>query len=120
MLGTILDWSIRGSLWAVGKTYNGVTYLIYGTPKNPLITRIETLENRLSPQNKSSPNVIYYWDHKYEYPDGNWVVICDGSLVCQTDSKTKALQHLAEKSDEEENKKCLLVCVGQENLMYEI
>lgn len=30
VFGVILDWGIRGSVWALQSTYNGIHYLYYG------------------------------------------------------------------------------------------
>lgn len=125
MLGFALDLAshtLGAGAWAISKTYNGVHYMIYGSDKDQVISKIEELENKLNHLHDSedSRDQKFYWKTKHKYNNYDWVVICNETVICQTTSKSEALVAIATHSEEDPDRKCLLVQVGNEINMYEI
>lgn len=125
MLGLALDLAshtLRTGTWLIGKTYNGVSYLIYDSDKDQVISKIEELENKLNHLHdvNDSNNQRFYWKNKHIYNNYDWIVICNETLLCRTTNKSEALISIASHAEEDPNHKCLLVQVGNEITMFEI
>lgn len=124
MLSLTLDVVYLGlttSKWILSKTYCGANYLIYGSPEDPVLCKLEQLENQLNQiQSKKSKNQKFYWENKYQYNNYDWIIISQQKLIFQSNHKGEALTVLAEKSKKNENQKYLLIQVGNEINMCEI
>jgi len=118
----MLSFLLETSFWLLGKTLTTSYYMIAGSPKDPLLLKLEEMENKLDKRCvlDQSGNTVYYWSNKTSYRDGSWVVIRDGQLLIETKIKADALATISESSKENIESKCLLVHVGNECEMYEI
>ena len=108
--------------WLVSKTINGVSYMVYGSDKDQVISKIEELEKKLNHihDSENSRDQKFYWKNKHKYNNYDWIVICNETIICQTVNKSEALISIATHSEEEPDRKCLLVQVGNEINMFEI
>lgn len=125
MIGTLIytaDISVRTGSWILGKAFQGASYLVYGSKPDPVLTKLEELENKLNHKNnlEESPNLKYYWLTKHKYQNNYWVVISNDTLLIQTERKTTAIMIIAEYEEEFPERKCLLIQVGNEINLHEL
>lgn len=113
MISFALEIIAKTSSWVLYNTYSGVKYMIYGSPQQQILSRIDQLENKLNQLN-DSPDSQFYWKNKHQFKNYHWVVISNQKIICHTQSKAEALVAIAEENDE----KCLLIQVGNEINSY--
>jgi hypothetical protein len=118
MIGLLFDVALYTGHWVLNKTYNGMYYMYYGSPKDPVITRLNEIENQLkSVLTETTLDHKYYWSIKSKYSDDNWLVISDQEVLYETKRKTDALRFIADREDNNANQ-CLLVQINHEEHMY--
>jgi hypothetical protein len=126
MLGLVLESTLRTGTWVVGQGINGISYLIYGSPEEKVIRKLERLENQINALTNCSSSETedqrYYWMIKKSqgFDRNSWVVIANQKLILNTESKSQALRAIADFQEENqlnqiEGFRCLLIQVGQEN-----
>jgi len=122
MLSFLLETGLRTGTYLITHSIyygvNGVSYLIYGPTKDPVLQKLENLERRLEESN--SKDRQYYWASKkiHQYQSNYWVVISNQKLLIQAPKKSTALRVIADYQEQNTDPdlcRCLLIQVGQEN-----
>lgn len=123
VLSFIVETTLRTSAWAISKTYDGVTYLIYGPRTDPVLSKLEDLEKKLYILNhpeENTPDHIFYQKTKHLYQHNQWIIINLQKLIYQTDQKTKVLRAVADLVEQHPDQKYLVIQVGNEQNTFTI
>ena len=98
--------------------------MLYGTPKDPIIEKLEKLENRLKnielTHHHLSNDLDYYWTIKNNYPINTWLVIKNQTVLFDSDKKSDCLNFIANQEQNDQSNTHLLIQINQENNSFEI
>lgn len=121
-LNFLLDTTLKASSWAIYNGYYGVSNLIYGKQKDPMMEKMDIIETKLNELTTKIPaqenDIRFYWITKDKYPNKSWVIISESCLIKFTKSKSDALKTIADYLDTDPEKKFTLIQVGSENNQY--
>jgi hypothetical protein len=125
-LSFLLDTGLRTTTWAISQTYSGVSYLVYGSPKDPVLEKLDKLQSRIEDLTTNIPqaerDTRFYWLTRDKYPQRSWVIISNEHLIDHTPSKSQALRIIADHIESNQHdtnlQNCTLIQEGAENNTY--
>jgi len=125
VFGLALDMAelaIRSGSYLCSGIYYGGYRIIYGIRKDPILSKLEALENRLDciKTQENSENLKCYWKLKHKFQNLQWVVIANNNVICQTFNKIEALRQMSNHIEDFPDISVLITQVGNETKMFEI
>jgi hypothetical protein len=114
-LSFLLNTTLHASTWLLTQSYYGISYMIYGPRENPVMTRLEKIEDQLARATLAKQDLEFYWNTRSKYQKDNWIVISSATLIKQCDSKWDALTTISDHLQNHPNSKYTILQVGSES-----
>lgn len=111
----LLNTTLHASTWLIMQSYYGISYMIYGPQADPVMSRLEKIEDQLGIVTLAKQNLEFYWNNRSKYTKDNWVIISSATLIKECDSKWNALTTISDHNQQNPNSKYTLLQVGSES-----
>lgn len=104
-LSFLLETGVRLSAWTLYQSFNGIHYLIYGSPTDPNTAKLKNIEDKLAKLDSKNniqinsqhiKNIQHYWNIKSisNFTSGNWIILNKCNIISQESDKSTALQKI--------------------------
>jgi hypothetical protein len=114
-IGFLLNTTLHASSWLIMQSYYGISYMIYGPQTDPVMTRLEKIENELTRVTQAKQDLEYYWNNRSKFTKDKWIIISAANLIKECDSKWNALTTISDHNQLNPYSKYTLLQVGSES-----